>query len=151
MGRSEIYNINGRENKPRSAACIAKTMEVPTIVVIAFSLHYSLTLSLSLFLPLQHTYVYYTYMYINTRVSIHIYTRYIIMHIISRRSRASAPRPHCRQLNDTRRRPDDDVHPLHSHAHNDILLLCSCVAIISHRVILHIRAVFHATHIDTNI
>lgn len=80
MGRSEIYNINGRENKPRAAACIAKTMEVPTIVVIAFSLHHALAHSLSIFLPLN-TYVYYTYMYINTRVNIHIYTLYYNVYI----------------------------------------------------------------------
>lgn len=69
MGRSEIYNINGRENKPRAPACIAKTMEVPTIVVIAFALHPSLRRRVSLhrYLFIQHIYTH-ACKYIHTHV-----------------------------------------------------------------------------------
>lgn len=149
MGRPEIYNINGRENKPRVAACIAKTMEVPTIVVIAFSLYFSFSLSLSLnvvyvgtYYTHIHTYILYTHkytLYYNTGTYIYMY--------IYRRSRANAPRPHCRQLNDTRRRRPDDVHPLHSHAHNNILLLYIHASLLYRAGLFCIRAVYFMPHI----
>lgn len=84
-------------------------------------------------LSLSHSvyrYLLYIYTYKYACKYIHIHVIYYNVYIISRRSRASAPRPHCRQLNDTRRGDPTIIyryvmhpHPLHSRAHITIYII----------------------------